>query len=62
MDSINIPILVLIVALIGVVKLLVSVGGLRFKTDNLPAPDLRRCERNGSAEYFIRASRGINRE
>jgi hypothetical protein len=27
--------------------------------DILPKPDLRRCERNGSVEYFIRASRGV---
>jgi len=34
----------------------------RRQDSALPAPDLRRVERAGSVEYFIRASRGVTKQ
>jgi hypothetical protein len=62
MDSINIPLLLLMILCIALFKLVMHFGELRPKEDGLPSPDLRSCERNGSVEYFIRASRGATRD
>jgi hypothetical protein len=62
MDVLNIPVLLLIALCIAALRLIIHFGELQVKGDGLPPPDLRRCERRGSAEYFIRASRGTTRD
>jgi len=62
MDALNIPVLLLIALCLAAFRLIMHFGELRPKGDGLPPPDLRRCERRGSAEYFIRASRGTTRD
>jgi len=62
MAALNIPVLLLIALCFAAFKLIMHFGELRPQGDGLPPPDLRRCERNGSTEYFIRANRGTTRD
>jgi len=62
MKALSVPFIFVLAAFFGLFELLVRHKSLKYRGEVLPPPDLRRVERGGSTEYFIRAYRGVTRD
>jgi len=62
MKAISVPLILIVGAFVGILEWLLSPKDLTFRGQILPPPDLRRIERGGSVDYFIRAARGVTRD
>lgn len=61
MKALSVPFIFILAALLGLLELIVRYRSMP-RSEMLPPPDLRRVERGGSTEYFIRAYRGVTRD